>query len=270
MKRYEKLISHIDFLENCKGKLGQLHCKKKIEKGKEIIELGGWNYTEEVRCFLSDLRAINYGDSCYEVLENEKIDYHKIDFANGDFSRYSDVVLVSLMQYVVASERFCDGLIAEHCENGFFAKVLKLLKNLDYEYEPKFEIKTIQYSYREYLSFAKNETIVIRFMGDDSILIEYADFSGDRVYPPAIRLNLEDTLILKGKIKDLSFEIWEEKYEPKNCQFMDGYEWSFEIYFEDGSKKNIVGLNVHCPKWQKFRAMRKWIIEKLLEYGIRN
>ncbi len=267
MKRYEKLISHIDFLKNCNGKVGELHCEKKMENGEEITILGRWNYTEDVRAFLSDLRSINYGDNCYGVLERENIDYNNIDFQNVDFSQYSDVVLVSLMQLVVANERFCDGLIAEHCENGFFAKILDLLKNLDYEYEPIMNIKTIQYSYREYLSFEKDETIVIRFMETDSILIEYANFSDGKLYPPAIRLNVEDTKILKEQIKELSFEKWEERYEPKNCEILDGYEWTIELYCDDGSKKEIVGLNVHCPKWQKFRKMRKWIIDKLLEYG---
>ena len=68
--------------------------------------------------------------TCYDVLEEHGIDPGPCLLAKS-FSTLDTVSVLALMTWITRGERFCDGLIENHIENGSILALLQRLADLD-------------------------------------------------------------------------------------------------------------------------------------------
>ena len=117
MGKYDKLLRHLNFLSDCKGKIGE------VTGGNGCY---GWSYAKEVRDFELDVLSMR-PRGCYKELEKFKIELTDEFLEREDFSTYPPNVLISIMAVTLDWERIHDGLCAMLCENGFYARILQAL-----------------------------------------------------------------------------------------------------------------------------------------------
>ena len=128
MTRFGEILEYLDFFKNCKS-----------EEVGEVTGIGasmGWSYSEKVMGFWRALGKIRFRWNRYDILKYDKINFWKVDLDNEDLIKYSVKALVSLMQVANDWERIVDGLFHIWWENGWIVKILEILKDRDYEYNP--------------------------------------------------------------------------------------------------------------------------------------
>ena len=127
MTRFGEITSYIDFFKTCKSKdIGEVTGQVQM----------GWSYSEKTNRFMCALRRIRFRWDRYDILKYDKINFWKVDLDNEDLTKYSVKALVSLMQVATDWERVCDGLFHIWWEKGWIVKILEILKERDYEYNP--------------------------------------------------------------------------------------------------------------------------------------
>lgn len=126
---YGNLTKYIDLFKN--DIFGKWSKPKRLDDEYKTIIVPHVHYTTTVQSFIKDVYKF-IDDEDVNIVQN-KYDNIKKSIYNHEFeieNATSDEILYYLL-WMVNSERFCDGLLLSHFEDGTIMECLKKLKSID-------------------------------------------------------------------------------------------------------------------------------------------
>ena len=128
MKKYERLTKYIDEF-SCGNSFGEMVIDTKHKGTKDDPKHFPYvKYETTIINFLHDFYDGNYAIEDY-LDKGKKIS--KSIKSGRDINSLSEKELLIYLTWIIRGDRFCDGLLLNHCKDGTVYEILKGLKTYD-------------------------------------------------------------------------------------------------------------------------------------------